>query len=118
MPETPSDHRRVLSSSAALRLKVVTRARSASMEPSRTRRATRRVSTLVFPAPAPAMTQSSGSSASMAARWASVRRLAPGSVSQASPSNVITTCSPYRTVAPWARGSGPFGRVTRQFGWE
>ena len=77
-PETPRDHRRVRSSSAALRLKVVTRPRSASMEPSRTRRATRRVSTLVLPAPAPAITQSRGSSASMADRWAKVRRLRSG----------------------------------------
>ena len=81
-PDTPSDHSRVRSSSAALRLNVVTRVRSGSIEPSRTRRATRSVSTLVLPAPAPATTQSSGSSDSMASRWATVRRLAPGRVSQ------------------------------------
>ena len=93
-PETPSEYRRVRSSSAALRLNVVTRVRSGSIEPSRTRRATRKVSTLVLPAPAPATTQSSGSSDSTASRWAVVRRLAPGRashVSRSKPSNVMTT---------------------------
>ena len=98
-PDTPSEYSRVRSSSAALRLNVVTRVRSGSIDPSRTRRATRSVSTLVLPAPAPATTQSSGSSDSMASRWVTVRRLAPGRVSHLSlskPSNVMTTL---RTVA-------------------
>ena len=93
-PDTPSDHNRVRSSSAALRLNVVTRVRSGSMEPSRTRRATRSVRTLVLPAPAPATTHSSGFWDSMASRWVTVRRLAPGRDSQVSlskPSNVMTT---------------------------
>jgi hypothetical protein len=93
-PETPSEYKRVRSSSAALRLKVVTRVRSGSMEPSRTRRATRSVSTLVLPAPAPATTQRSGSSDSMASRCVTVSRLAPGRASHVSlskPSNVMTT---------------------------
>ena len=121
-PETPNDHRRVRSSSAALRLNVVTSVRSASMEPSRTRRATRRVRTLVLPAPAPATTHSRGSSDSIASRWDMVRRLAPGSSSQVSlskPSNVMTTlrtvpngCSqhPGDLRLSWPIGSGGTAR--------
>ena len=109
------------SSSAALRLNVVTSVRSASMEPSRTRRATRSVRTLVLPAPAPATTHSSGSSDSIASRWAIVSRLAPGRASQVSlskPSNVMTTlrrvpngCSRHpgdpRLSWPIGSGAGP-----------
>ena len=70
-PDTPSESQAGRSSSAALRLKVRDEgAVGLDGRPSRTRRATRSVSTLVLPAPAPATTQSSGSSDSMASRWA------------------------------------------------
>ena len=76
---TPRAHSRRRSSSAALRLKVQTSTWSPGTDPSWTRRATRRVSTRVLPAPAPASTQSTGSSAPTASRWAAVRPTVPRS---------------------------------------
>ena len=112
-PETPRDHSRVRSSSAAFRLKVVTRVRSASIDPSRARRATRSVRTLVLPAPAPATTQRRRSADSIASRCAGVRRAAPGRASQVSPLSVVATPAGYRRGARQARPSGS-GRAPRR----
>src|SRR5579875_3621572 len=72
-PATPSWRSRTASSSAALRLKVHTSDRSARALPSADRLPTRAVSTVVFPDPAAASTQTTGSSAITASRCAASR---------------------------------------------
>ena len=80
-PTSSTTRRRI--SSAALFVKVIARMRAGGT-PEATRRAMRRVSTLVFPEPAPAMTTSGPPSYRTASRWGGFRSATRSSMAAAS----------------------------------